>query len=104
LQYSNAGGEAWEIWSHVVRSGRQRVDTQGAVPNKIFLKPFLVMFVQGLERVNSQGAVPDGFTLTSPWYCEPLLDITAHGQIPRPSPSVFAYYKKSKLEVGMALE
>jgi len=24
-------GKAWEIWSHVVMSGRQRVDTRGVV-------------------------------------------------------------------------
>jgi len=26
--------KAWEIWSHVVTSGRPRVDIQGAVPDK----------------------------------------------------------------------
>jgi len=29
LQYANIEGEGREIWSHVVTSGRQRVDTQG---------------------------------------------------------------------------
>ena len=31
--YANMGGKAWEIWSHVVMSGRQRVDTWGAGPD-----------------------------------------------------------------------
>ena len=34
LQYANTVGEAGEIWSRAVTSGRQRVDTQGAVPNR----------------------------------------------------------------------
>jgi len=34
LQYANTGGKAWEIWSRAVMSGRQKVDTRGAVPNK----------------------------------------------------------------------
>ena len=33
LQYANTEGEGWEIWSHAVTSGRQMVDTQGAVPD-----------------------------------------------------------------------
>ena len=40
-------GKAWEIWSHVVMSDRQRVDTQGAVPDEGL--EALVIPVQGLE-------------------------------------------------------
>jgi len=32
--------KAWEIWSHAVMSGRQRVDTQGVVPDEV-LRLFL---------------------------------------------------------------
>jgi len=42
LQYANMEGEGLEIWSRVVTSGRQRVDTRGVVP-------FLVLSVLGLE-------------------------------------------------------
>ena len=34
LQYANTEGEAWEIWSHAISSGRQRVVTWGAVFNR----------------------------------------------------------------------
>ena len=40
--------KAWEIWSHVVTSGRRRVDTQEAVSDEV-LKLFLAPSVQGLE-------------------------------------------------------
>jgi len=33
LQYTNTEGKAWEIWSHVVTSGRQKVDTRGQCPS-----------------------------------------------------------------------
>ena len=33
LQYAIGRGKVWEIWSRAVTSGRQRVDTQGVVPN-----------------------------------------------------------------------
>ena len=33
LQYANTEGKAWEIWSCAVTSGRQKVDTRGAVPD-----------------------------------------------------------------------
>jgi len=33
LQYVNTKGKAWEIWSRAVTSGRQMVDTRGAVPD-----------------------------------------------------------------------
>ena len=36
--------KAWEIWSHAVMSGRQRVDIQGAVPDEV-LKFFLVLSI-----------------------------------------------------------
>ena len=35
FQYEIQRGEAWEIWSHVMMSGRQMVDTRGAVPNRL---------------------------------------------------------------------
>jgi len=31
LQYANMEGKAWEIWSSVVMSGRQRIDTPETV-------------------------------------------------------------------------
>ena len=34
-------GEAWEIWSHAVMSGKQKVDTHGVVPGEEFRSPFL---------------------------------------------------------------
>jgi len=34
-------GKAWEIWSRAVTSGRQKVDTRGAVPDKESRRPFL---------------------------------------------------------------
>jgi len=42
-------GKAWEIWTCAVTSGRQKVDTRGAVPKEESLKPFLVLSVLGLE-------------------------------------------------------
>jgi len=36
--------KAWEIWSHAFMSGRQRVDTQGVVPDEV-LKLFLVLSI-----------------------------------------------------------
>jgi len=33
-------GKAWEIWSRAVTSGRQTVDTQGAVPVEESRSPF----------------------------------------------------------------
>ena len=34
FQYEIRRGKAWEIWSRAVTSGRQMVDTRGAVPNR----------------------------------------------------------------------
>ena len=63
VQYANTEGEGLEILSHVVMSGRQSIDTQGVVPN----------------RINSR------CMSTHPWYCEQqmaliLLWPTALGQ------------------------
>jgi len=42
LLYANMEGDsAWEIWSHAVTSSRQRVDTQGVVPDEESQSPFL---------------------------------------------------------------
>ena len=50
-------GEAWEIWSFVVISGRQRIDTRGGGSQQRILKPFLILTVQGLETRHWQGSV-----------------------------------------------
>jgi len=45
----------WEIWLRAVKSGRQKVDMQGAVPGEGPQCPslYIVMSIQGLEH--SQG-------------------------------------------------
>ena len=50
FQYQIRRGKVWEIWSRVMTSGRQMVDTRGAVPN----------------RYNTC------FMLIRPWRCEQL--------------------------------
>jgi len=40
-------GKAWEIWSRLVTSGRQKVDTWGAVPVKESRSPFLYYRSEG---------------------------------------------------------
>jgi len=47
LQYANMEGKAWEIWSHPVTSGRQMVDTRGAVPDVESQSPFLYYWSEG---------------------------------------------------------
>jgi len=107
---ANMEGEVWEIWSRVVTSGRQMVDTRGEVPNH---------------------AIPS----THAWHCKqqrcwcclanilvssPQMDITREGleilhppplppaphvstiRSPRPSPSVFHTASNQRLEVGIA--
>ena len=49
LQYANTEGEGLGIWSCAVTSGRQKVDTQGAVPVEESQSPFLYYMVRGLE-------------------------------------------------------
>jgi len=46
-------GKAWEIWSRTVTSGRQMVDTRGAVPDEESRSPFLYCWSEGWrpERV-----------------------------------------------------
>ena len=48
LQYANTVGEAGDIWSRAVTSGRQRVNTQGAVPNRNKRTVLIISFVNAL--------------------------------------------------------
>ena len=55
FQYEIRRGKAWEIWSCVVPSGRQVLNTQGAVPNEESQCPFL--YCTSVQRLSehSQG-------------------------------------------------
>ena len=78
-------GKTWEIWSRTVTSGRQRVDTQGMVPDKEFWSLFLALLVWGLEAgvLVRQHQYPDNFTVTymyqTPWEWSAVITI---GQLP----------------------
>jgi len=52
LAVHRGGRKAYEIWSHAMMAGRQRVNTQGAVPKKESQNPFL----QVSTRIGSQSS------------------------------------------------
>ena len=119
LAVDKYGGKAWEIWSHAMPSGRQKVDTWGAV-----LSYNNSCFVLNHPWCHEQQTVIDAVLLMlcllqpSDWQYkkglqDSLLGITPRLSTiclpdvitvsPRPSPSVLAYCKWSNTEGGNSL-
>ena len=72
-------GKALEIWSHAVMSGRQRVDTQGAVHNEESQSTFLYNQSEGWRPEHYQGSIN-----TVRHSCLP--DVTTHDLISQSFP------------------
>ena len=100
-------GKAWEIWSHAMTSGRQRVDTWGATPNKPFLvKPGPRQHQCSLFTTPGTGQCETGIlTVRHQPLCVSTLclpDVTTRDQISQ----AFLLYISTlqRLEVGRAME
>lgn len=108
-------GETQEIWSCVVTLGTQRVDTQGAVPNKESHSPFMYYQSWGMEarmlarlhQCHSSFSLPGvvqhetGIITVLPPVCLPSVCLVTKSF--RPSPSVYAYRKRSNTGVRNGL-
>jgi len=117
LQDANTERNAREIWSCVVTRSprRQRVDTQGAVPDEESQKTLLAMSVQGLEAraFARQYQYRSSFMMLGTG----IIIMTGHHPLcvtvylmppyvtksPSPPHSIFAYCKRSKTGGGNSL-
>jgi len=107
LQYMQIQrGKAWEIWSCVMTSDRQRADGQGVVPNKILKSICPRAGCQSVRQYHSSFTMPETYySWTLPPVYLPSVYLTSPHvtKSPRPSPSVFTYCKPSKTGGGNSL-
>ena len=117
--YEIRRGEAWEIRSHAVPSGRHMVDTQRVVPNEECRHPVLytVRPKAGCQRIRNRyrynardgsmrtGIIKYKWLGTAPHVSTICLpDIIAPGQISQAFPAVFHTGSDEILAVGTAWE
>ena len=106
-------GKAWGIWSHVETSGRQRVGTQGAVPDEESQNPSCYVSTRiGGKSIRKAASIPSivhdvrdrkNYYDWAPSLVCVYLTPPHMTKSPNPPHSIFAYCKRSKTGGGNSL-